>query len=87
MKRGRVKKMLFDDLVESIKEAGKIHRGEMPPSRQFVFAPGDIKAIRKRLGKSQIEELEDQMLAEKAKGALKEKGRIPWGKIKKDLGL
>jgi prevent-host-death family protein len=34
-----------------------------------------------------IEELEDRMLTEKAKKALKEKGRIPWGKIKKDLGL
>jgi PHD/YefM family antitoxin component YafN of YafNO toxin-antitoxin module len=34
-----------------------------------------------------IEELEDRMLSEKAKKALKEKGRIPWGKIKKDLGL
>jgi len=47
MKRGGVKKMLFDDPVESLKEAGKIHRGEMPPSRKFVFAPVDIKAIRK----------------------------------------
>ena len=34
-----------------------------------------------------IEEFEDRMLSEKAKKALKEKGRIPWGKIKKDLGL
>ncbi|MBI5419488.1 MAG: type II toxin-antitoxin system Phd/YefM family antitoxin [Deltaproteobacteria bacterium] len=34
-----------------------------------------------------IEELKDRMLSEKAKRALKEKGRIPWGKIKKDLGL
>jgi hypothetical protein len=50
MKRGCVKNMMFDDLVESIKEAGKIHRGEMPPSRKFVFEPMDIKAIRK--GKS-----------------------------------
>lgn len=61
MKRGRVKKMLFDDLVESIKEAGKIHRGEMPPSRKFVFEAMDKKAIRKGLGKSQIEELDDRM--------------------------
>lgn len=34
-----------------------------------------------------IEELEDRMLSEKARKALKEKGRIPWGRIKKDLGL
>ncbi len=80
-----MRKKLFDDLVESIKEAGKIHRGEMPPSREIVFEPMDIKAIRKGLSKS--EEPEDRMLSEKAKGALKEKGRIPWGKIKKDLGL
>jgi hypothetical protein len=87
MKRGHVhvKEMLFDDLVESIKEAGKIHRGEMPPSREFVFEPMDIKAIREGLSKS--EELEDRMLSEKAKEALKEKGRIPWGRIKKDLSL
>jgi len=50
MKRGGVKKMLFDDLVESIREAGRIHRGEIPPSRKFVFEPMDIKAIRE--GKS-----------------------------------
>ena len=50
-----MKKKLFDDLVESIREAGKIHRGEMSPSRKFVFAPVDIKAIRKRLSKSQDE--------------------------------
>ena len=50
MKRGGVKIMLFDELVESIKEAGKIHRGEMPPSREFVFEPMEVKAIRK--GKS-----------------------------------
>ena len=51
-----MKKKLFDDLVESIKEAGKIHRGEMPPSRKFVFAPVDIKAIRKRLNKPLVKE-------------------------------
>jgi len=50
-----MKKKLFDDLVESIREAGKIHRGEMSPSRKFVFAPMDIKAIRKRLNRSQEE--------------------------------
>jgi putative transcriptional regulator len=47
--------MLFDNLVESIREAGKIHRGKMPPSRKFVFEPMEIKAIRKRLSKSQEE--------------------------------
>jgi hypothetical protein len=47
MKRGRVKNTIFDDLVESIREAGRIHRGEIPPTRKFVLEPMDIKTIRK----------------------------------------
>jgi putative transcriptional regulator len=50
-----VKKQDFDKLVESIKQAGKIRRGEMKPSRVIEFAPVDVKAIRQRLGKSQAE--------------------------------
>jgi putative transcriptional regulator len=50
-----MKKELFDELIESVKEAGRIHRGEVAPSRQFAFAPVDIKAIRARLDKSQEE--------------------------------
>ncbi len=50
-----LKKELFEELVESIKQAGKIHRGEAKPSRRFEYAPEDIKAIRKRLGRSQSE--------------------------------
>jgi putative transcriptional regulator len=45
----------FDDLVTSVKQAGKIRRGKARPSRVFVFKPADIKAVRLRLGKSQIE--------------------------------
>ncbi len=33
----------FDNLVESIKEAGKIKRGELPPSRRFEFTPLILK--------------------------------------------
>jgi putative transcriptional regulator len=50
-----MKKKLFDELVQSIREAGKIHRGEMEPSRRFVFEPQDVRAIRERLHKSQSE--------------------------------
>jgi putative transcriptional regulator len=50
-----VKKQDFDKLVESIKQTGKIRRGEMKPSRVAEFAPVDVKAIRQRLGKSQAE--------------------------------
>lgn len=45
----------FADLVESIKEAGAIKRGERKPSRVFEFSPMDIKDIRQKLDKSQRE--------------------------------
>jgi putative transcriptional regulator len=50
-----MRKQDFDKLVESIKQAGKIRRGEMKASRTFKFAPADIKAIRQKLNKSQAE--------------------------------
>lgn len=46
---------LFNELVESIKQAGAIMRGEMAPSRVFEYTPLDIKAIRAKLNKSQRE--------------------------------
>ena len=45
----------FAQLVESIKQAGKIRRGQAPASRRFEFRPVDIRAIRERLGLSQSE--------------------------------
>ncbi len=50
-----MKKPLFDELVTSIKQAGKIHRGETKPSRTFVFQPEDVRQIREKLKKSQSE--------------------------------
>jgi putative transcriptional regulator len=50
-----MKKALFDRLVTSIKQAGKIHRGEILPSRRFEYTPFDIKKIREDLHKSQPE--------------------------------
>ncbi len=41
----------FNNLVESIKEAGQIQAGKLPPSRRFEFSPLDIKAIREKLKK------------------------------------
>jgi putative transcriptional regulator len=45
----------FDDLVAGVAEAGRIRRGEAKPGRVTEFAPVDVKAIRRRLGKSQAE--------------------------------
>ncbi len=50
-----MKKQLFDDLVASVREAGKIHRGEAKPSHSFVFKPEDVRHIREKLNKSQSE--------------------------------
>lgn len=50
-----MKKQLFEELVASVKEAGRIHRGEVKPSRRFVFEPEDVRRIREKLDKSQSE--------------------------------
>jgi len=50
-----MRKKDFDNLVRSIKQAGKIKRGEMEASRAFHFDPADIKRIRLSLKKSQSE--------------------------------
>ena len=50
-----MKKDMFEQLVTSVKQAGKIHRGEAKPSRVFVFQPEEIRKIRDKLHKSQSE--------------------------------
>lgn len=50
-----MKKKDFDDLVRSVRQAGKIRRKKMRPSRVTSFKPADIRDIRDRLGKSQTE--------------------------------
>jgi putative transcriptional regulator len=42
----------FNNLVKSIKQAGKIKNGQLKPGRTFEFNPMDIKAIRNKLHKS-----------------------------------
>jgi hypothetical protein len=36
-----MKKKRFAERVESIREAGKIHRGELATSRHFIFSRDD----------------------------------------------
>lgn len=45
----------FDRLVTSVRQAGKIRRGEARPGRVSEFKPADVKAIREGLGVSQSE--------------------------------
>jgi len=49
-----MKKELFEQLTESLREARKIRRGEIRPSRVFkIDAKDDIVKVRDRLGLSQ----------------------------------
>ncbi|MHB1084252.1 MAG: NadS family protein [Thiobacillus sp.] len=48
-------KTLFDDLMQSLKEAKGIARGEAKASRRFEIAPIDAKAVREQIGLSQSE--------------------------------
>ena len=50
-----MKEQDFNNLIESIKQAGKIRRVEMKPERGFTFSPADIKSIRTKLKLSQSE--------------------------------
>ena len=50
-----MKREAFKKLVQSVRQAGRIHRGVVKASRTFSFAPADVKAIRSRLHKSQTE--------------------------------
>ena len=50
-----MKKQDLDKLMSSVKQAGKIRRGEMRSSRTLKFTPADIKIIREKLHQSQSE--------------------------------
>ena len=45
----------FKELTRSVRQAGRIRRGRMKPSRVYGFKAADIKSIRSKLGKSQSE--------------------------------
>jgi putative transcriptional regulator len=47
-----MKKAVFEDLVESVKEMVAIHRGEMEPARVTRYEMPDTKKVRRELGMS-----------------------------------
>ncbi|MEO6697391.1 MAG: NadS family protein [Gammaproteobacteria bacterium] len=51
----KMEKTLFDDLVQSLKEAKAIAKGKAKPSRRFEVTPPDVKAVREQTGLSQSE--------------------------------
>ena len=50
-----MKKQAFEELVTSVRQAGRIRRREMAASRRFAFKVAEVHRIRKRLGLSQSE--------------------------------
>ncbi len=50
-----MKEQDFKNLIKSVRQAGRIRRGQMKASRVHSFRPVDIKSIRSKLGKSQSE--------------------------------
>ncbi len=50
-----MRKRDFEQVVESVRQAGRIRRGEMAPSRVTTIRPADVRAIRTQLGKTQTE--------------------------------
>jgi len=50
-----VKAADFEDLKASVREAGRIKRGDAAPSRRFRVTPADVRRIRHGLGLSQSE--------------------------------
>ena len=43
----------FQELIESVKHAGKYMRGQRKPSRVFRYTPANVRKIRLQLGLSQ----------------------------------
>lgn len=45
----------FEELLTSVRQAGRIHRGEARASRRVTCRPADVKAIRASLDQTQDE--------------------------------
>ena len=50
-----MKKSDFDELIKSVRQAGRVKRGELAASRAVRFEPEDVRRIRNSLGLSQSE--------------------------------
>lgn len=50
-----MKEAAFQELLASVRQAGRIRRRTLKPARTTVFRPADVKAVRAKLGASQAE--------------------------------
>lgn len=78
MTTSELKKELGDVINRVVYRGERIELQRRGKDVAAIVPFGDLKLI---------EEIEDQLLQEKAKKALKERGRIPLAKVKKELGF
>ena len=50
-----MKKRIFEELLDSVREGGAIMRGEKPPARRTTFQNTGVRVIRERTSLSQSE--------------------------------
>jgi putative transcriptional regulator len=50
-----VREAAFQELVASVRQAGRIRRGRMRAARTTTFRPTEVKVVRAKLGASQSE--------------------------------
>ena len=50
-----MKDAAFQELLTSVRQAGRIHRGTLKPSRSIEFQPADVRAVRVKLKASQTD--------------------------------
>ncbi len=50
-----MKTRAFEELLTSVRQAGRIRRGTLKPSRVTEFRAADVRAVRAKLGTSQAE--------------------------------
>ena len=50
-----MKDVAFQELLSSIRQAGRVRRGKLKPSRVTTFYPADVKGVREKLKASQTD--------------------------------
>ena len=50
-----MKHTAFEELLTSVRQAGRIRRGTLKPSRVTAFRPADVRAVRAKLGTSETQ--------------------------------
>jgi putative transcriptional regulator len=74
-----MKDELFQELVESVKEAGEIRRGAREPARVTEVDPSEIMAFRKAQGLSRHEFAEVLCVTERTLESWEQRRRSPSG--------